>query len=141
MKQLSFTRLFIGTATLVVSSAACLMAQSEVAYNTAPNRPVPFVNELPKSDGAAAANSSLSTVAADASVDPSIAGSASSAANPLTPGTTSKSTLQTQTLKPPHESLISVKPDTLTPIWANQPYAYLTYGVAPAVVLLTFGHK
>jgi hypothetical protein len=65
MKQICSARLLIGTAFLFASSAAGLMAQTEVASNTMPHEKLPLVNVPSQTDKTGA---SFSNVAPDTSI-------------------------------------------------------------------------
>jgi len=138
MKQICSTRLLIGSALLLISSASGLLAQTEVALNTmSHSRPLidtssptdkSIVGDLGKMSsetliGAPLPNTDHLTPPAPGTIAPTIAKVAAPA-----PSTG-------------HKSGFSVEPDYL-PSWVtNQPLAYLRYGAAPAVATLHFGHK
>ena len=138
MKQIRSARLLIGTAVLFASSAAGLMAQSELASNVMPHEMLPLVNVPPETDKSIT-GTPLSNVAADTSLGVLKPSAEPSGRNSVVPGTLAKSSVTP--LKPSPSSGFSVEPDYL-PSWiTNQPLAYLKYGAAPAVVTLHFGHK
>jgi hypothetical protein len=138
MKQICSARLLIGTAFLFASSAAGLMAQTEVGSNGMPHETLPLVNLLSQTDKSII-DASPSNVVPDTSVGLPKDNAASSARTSAVPGTIAKSSATP--LKPSHNSAFSVEPDYL-PSWiTNQPFAYLRYGAAPAVVTLHFGQK
>ena len=138
MKQIRSARSLIGTAFLFASSAAGLMAQSEVASNAMAHQAVPLINLPPETDKSIAVTS-LSNVAPDTSFGVPKPSADASSRNSVVPGTVAK--ISAAPLKPTHSNGFSVEPDYL-PSWiTNQPLAYLKYGAAPAVVTVHFGHK
>ncbi|MBV8476781.1 MAG: hypothetical protein JOZ36_08955 [Acidobacteria bacterium] len=138
MKQICSARIVVRTALLVASSAAGLMAQSEMASNSMPHGTIPFTPLPSQTDQGSIGNSS-SNVASDTFTTALIPKLDLSSRPSLVPGTLA--TVSSSTLKTSHKSGFSVEPDYL-PSWVtNQPLAYLQYGAAPAVVTLHFGHK
>lgn len=137
MTQPSSTRLLIRTALLIASSAAGLMAQSEMASNSLPHASIPLAN-LP-SQTEKSSTTDLQSVASATPIGIPAANQKTLAQPLVMPGTLAKNS--TPALKPAQKSAFSVEPDYL-PSWVtNQPLAYLRYGAAPAVVTLHFGHN
>jgi hypothetical protein len=145
MKQICSTRHLIRTALLLVSSAAGLMAQTEMASNAIPRETVPFAkppSETQKgSIGTEHTNVAVNTLAGPLTFNPALSSRPSATPGTLaaTPGTLGKNS--TPDLKPIQKSAFTVEPDYL-PSWETiQPLSYLRYGAAPAVVTLHFGHQ
>jgi hypothetical protein len=124
----------ISTAFLFASSAAGLMAQTELASNTMPHETLPLISAPSQTDKTGA---SLFNVAPDTYFG--VPKPESFRQSSVAPGTIAKSSAAP--LKPSHTSGFRVEPDYL-PSWVtNEPLSYLRYGAAPAVVTLHFGRK
>jgi hypothetical protein len=145
MKQICSTRHLFRTALLLVSSAAGLMAQTEMASNAIPRETVPFA-KLPSETEKGIIRTEHTNVAVNTLSGSSTSNLARSSRSSLTPGTLAATpgTLaknSTPELKPIQKSAFTVEPDTL-PSWETiQPLSYLRYGAAPAVMTLHFGHQ
>jgi hypothetical protein len=145
MKQICSTRHLIRIALLLVSSAAGLMAQTEMASNTIPRETVPpakLPSETVKGNiGTEQTNAAVNTFSGPLTFNPALSSRPSVTPGTLsvTPGTLAKNS--TPDLKPIQKSAFTVEPDSL-PSWETiQPLSYLRYGAAPAVVTLHFGHQ
>jgi hypothetical protein len=139
MKPICSTRRLVRTALLFASTAAGLLAQSEMASNAMPHETIPFAN-LPTQNQ----NDSIGNLNSKVGLDTHLLPPSFDVASPTQRATAVPGTLATDSaspLTPAHKSAIRVEPDYL-PSWiTNQPLAYLRYGAAPAVVTLHFGHN
>lgn len=138
MKQIFSARLLARTALLFASSAAGLLAQSDMASNTVLHATIPFTNLPSQSENGSLGNGRSSAVSNTLALAPKASSNLSSQPA-IMPGTLAKDAAPAEKAAP--KSWFSVQPDSL-PLWVtSQPLAYLQYGAAPAVVRLQFGHK
>ena len=141
MKRICSTRHLTRAALLLISSAAGLMAQTEIASNAISRETVPFAKLTSETEkgsiGTESANVALNTFLTS-NPAPSSQPSVAPGTLAVMPGTLAKDSAPA--LKPVHKSAFSVEADYL-PSWETiQPLSYLRYGAAPAVMTLHFGH-